>query len=123
MRVAVVGVCASGKTTLVSRLKDMGIEAYNIAQEHSGIKTLWQKKCPDILVLLDAELATIRKRRDVPWGEERLVLQRERLQDARQNADIFIKTDSLSKNEVAERVMAYIRRTGNGQNHSSRIEQ
>ncbi|EAX46762.1 conserved hypothetical protein [Thermosinus carboxydivorans Nor1] len=110
MRVVVVGVCASGKTTLVNRLRSLGIEAYNVAQEHSGIKKLWQKKHPDILVMLDATLDTIRRRRSVPWGEERLAVQRERLRDARANADLFIPTDNLTKEEVAQLVLSHIRR-------------
>lgn len=123
MRVVVCGVCASGKTTLVTRLRELGVEAYNVAQEHSGIQKLWRKKCPDVLVFLDVTLPVIRQRRDVPWGEERLVLQRERLQDARKNADLYIWTDPLSREEVAEHVLTYLRGRGeHGSNHCSRSE-
>lgn len=108
--IAVVGVCVSGKTTLVKRLRELGFEAYNVAQEHSGIKKLWKRREPDILVMLDATLPAIRKRRDVPWGEDRLALQRERLMDARQHADLFIQTDLLLKEAVAQTVLDYIRR-------------
>jgi hypothetical protein len=121
--VAVVGCCASGKTTLVNSLRKLGIEVYNIAQEHSGIRKLWQKRNPDVLVMLDVTLPVIRRRRDVPWGEERLVAQRERLRDARANADLYIQTDSLSRDEVVEQVLAYLkRRLDDGNNHCSRIE-
>lgn len=117
------GPCASGKSTLVNRLKELGVDAYNVAQEHSGIKQLWKKKCPDLLVMLDATLPVINSRRSVPWGEERLVLQRERLRDARANADLFILTDPFSREEVAQLVMEHIRRNGNnGSNHCSRSE-
>ena len=34
MTVAVVGVCAYGKTTLVKGLQARGFAAYNVAQEH-----------------------------------------------------------------------------------------
>lgn len=115
MRVVVVGVCAAGKTTLVKNLRESGIEAYNVAQEHSGIRKLWQRKNPDVLVVLDVTLPVILKRRDVPWGEERLVLQHERLRDARKNADLYIQTDKLDQKEVAAAVVNYIaRRRGNG---------
>lgn len=117
MRVVVVGVCASGKTTLVQNLTRMGIETYNAAQEHSQIKQLWKKKEPDILVMLDATLATIRARRKIPWGEERLIAQRERLADAREHADLFIETDHLTKEEVVQVILDYIGRKNDGSHH------
>lgn len=110
MRVVVAGVCAAGKTTLVARLKELGVEAYNVSQEHSGIRKLWQRRCPDVLVVLDASLSVIYERRKVPWGEERLILQRERLRDAKANADLFIQTDALTREEVAQLVLDHIRR-------------
>ena len=123
MRVVVVGVCASGKTTLVNRLRALGIEAFNVAQEHSGIREFWRKRQPDVLVLLDVTLPVIRQRRDVPWGEERLSIQRERLLSARTNADLYIQTDNLSREQVVETVLDYIRRKhDNGGNNSSRSE-
>ncbi|MDR3562724.1 MAG: hypothetical protein P4N59_14990 [Negativicutes bacterium] len=109
MRVVVSGPCASGKTTLVAGLTARGIEAYNVAQEHSGVPTLWRRKNPDVLVLLDATLPVIRTRRNVPWGEERLTAQRLRLRDARQNADLYIDTDPLTREEVVERVLEHIK--------------
>ncbi len=108
MRIVVVGPCASGKTTLVGRLQALGLDAHNVAQEHSGIKKLWRKKQPDVVVMLEASLPVIRRRRSVPWGEERLAVQRERLQDAREHADLFIQTDPLTKEEVAARVLDFI---------------
>lgn len=119
MRVVVVGVCASGKTTLVNRLRKLGIDAHNVAQEHSGIKTLWRKKEPHVLVMLDATLATIRKRRNVPWGEERLISQRERLVDARSHAQLFIQTDSIGKEDVVQQVLSYIGGISSGSNYNS----
>lgn len=108
--VAVVGVCASGKTSLVKQLQNNGIDAYNVAQEHSGIPRLWRRRCPDVLVLLDVNLAQARQRRNVPWGEERLTVQRQRLEDARNHADIVIQTDGLTIEEVAQKVVEYIKR-------------
>ena len=37
MKIAIVGVCASGKTTLVAGLREAGYDAYNVAQEHSCV--------------------------------------------------------------------------------------
>ena len=97
MRIVVVGPCASGKTTLVTRLQELGLDAHNVAQEHSGIKTLWRKKRPDVVVMLEASLPVIRCRRPVPWGEERLTAQRERLKDAREHAGSFHPDRSSDK--------------------------
>ncbi|MDU2066221.1 MAG: hypothetical protein E6713_15505 [Sporomusaceae bacterium] len=108
MRIAVTGVCASGKTTLVNSLRNHAVEAYNIAQEHSNIQTLWQKKNPDILVMLDATLPSIRRRRKVAWGQERLIVQKQRLAHARQHVDLFIQTDALTKEGVAKLVLIFL---------------
>ena len=110
MRLVVAGVCVAGKTTLVKSLRALGIEAYNVAQEHSTVKKLWNRRQPDILVVLDAQLETIRRRRSVPWGEERLTVQRERLCDAFAHADLYIHTDDLSKDEIVQQVLEHIRR-------------
>ncbi|BEU87742.1 hypothetical protein TAMA11512_12060 [Selenomonas sp. TAMA-11512] len=111
MRVAVVGVCASGKTTLVKGLQEAGVDAYNVAQEHSCIHDFWNKRKPDILVMIDATLPAIKKRRRVFWTEERLVVQHERLKDAKAHADLYIQTDAYSAQEVLEQVLAFLRKT------------
>lgn len=117
MRVVVAGVCVSGKTTLVKSLRDLGIEAYNVAQEHSVIKKLWNHKQPDILIVLDVQMKTIRQRRMVPWGEDRLTLQRKRLCDAYEHADLYIQTDELTKDEIVQNVLEYIRRNCHAENY------
>ncbi|HEY3423585.1 MAG TPA: hypothetical protein VGL27_02220 [Negativicutes bacterium] len=122
MRIVVVGVCASGKTTLVKGLCALGIDAYNVAQEHSCVKKLWKKRNPDILVMLDATLDLINRRRIVYWGEERLLLQRERLRDAREHSDVYIQTDLLTQAEVIQTVIEYIRRNRYGNRYGSRFE-
>jgi deoxyadenosine/deoxycytidine kinase len=108
--IAVVGVCASGKTTLVTNLKEAGFNAYNVAQEHSCIKKFWNKHHPDILIMIDASLAAIKKRRIVYWDESRLTAQHERLSDAKAHADLYIQTDSLSKEDVLKEVIAFIKK-------------
>lgn len=112
MRIAVVGVCASGKTTLVQGLKDAGFDAYNVAQEHSCIRAFWNKHRPDVLVMIDATLPAIKKRRRVSWTEERLVVQHERLKDAREHADLYLQTDELSAAEVLAVVIAFLHEKG-----------
>lgn len=108
MLIAVVGVCASGKTTLVKNLKDAGFSAYNVAQEHSCIKKFWNKHQPEYLIMIDAGLAAIKKRRLVYWDESRLAAQHERLQDAKAHADLYIQTDDLDASQVLRKVVDFL---------------
>ena len=108
MKIAIVGVCASGKTTLVAGLREAGYDAYNVAQEHSCVHNFWAKKNPDILVMIDATLPAIHKRRLVYWGEDRLVTQHKRLADAKAHADLYIQTDELDAEAVRQKVIEFI---------------
>ena len=108
MNIAIVGVCASGQSTLAAGLRQAGFNAYTIAQEHSCIHKFWQKHHPDVLVMIDATMPAIRKRRIVPWGEERLRVQHRRLADARAHADLYIQTDELDASAVRERVISFL---------------
>ncbi len=108
MKIAVVGVCASGKTTLVAGLKAAGFDAYNVAQEHSGIHDFWAKRHPDILVMIDATMPAIHKRRVVYWDESRLEVQHKRLADAKAHADLYIQTDKYDAQQVRDKVINFI---------------
>jgi broad-specificity NMP kinase len=109
MRVAVVGTCASGKSSVVAALRDRGFDAYAVAQEHSAIPTLWAHLAPDRVVFLEASLATVRQRRHADaWPEWIYAVQRERLDDARANADVIIATDDLSVDAIADEVIAAV---------------
>jgi adenylate kinase len=112
MKIAIVGVCASGKTTLVAGLKAAGYDAYNVAQEHSCVHNFWAKKNPDIVVMIDATLSAIHKRRLVYWGEDRLVTQHKRLADAKAHADLYIQTDELDAEAVRQKVIEFIEKRG-----------
>jgi len=108
MKIAVVGVCCSGKTTLVEGLRSQGYDAYSVAQEHSGAKSMWARRRPDVLVVLDCEYETVRKRRSVPWGPQYLREQRYRLRHAREHCDLYIKTDHMTPQEVLKTVLEEI---------------
>lgn len=101
VRVVVVGVCASGKTTLVQNLRSWGIDAVSVAQEHSNVAQLWRHPEPDYLVYLEAGLEAIRYRRPVGWGGARLRLQRQRLEHARRHCWFYLRTDGLNEEQVA----------------------
>lgn len=108
-RIVVVGSCASGKTTMVARLRDLGLDATVVAQEHSEIPTLWMRSRPDFLVLLEADLQTVRKRRDWHWPEPVYRAQERRLANARAAADIVIDTAKTDVEESVRLVSAGIR--------------
>jgi hypothetical protein len=106
MRVAVVGSCASGKTTIVARLREHGVDAWAVAQEHSAIAELWRHLGPDRLVFLDTTLATVRARRgDDNWPGWIFDLQQERLSNARSHADVVVDTNDLSVDEIVEVIL------------------
>src|SRR5690349_23065726 len=102
LRVALVGPCTSGKSTLAAALNAAGYEARHPAQEHSYVPNMWQVLVkPDVLIYLDVTIDHARQRRNITWGADRLTQQAERLAHARQHADLYILTDDLSGDEVA----------------------
>lgn len=98
--IAVVGPCASGKSTLVTRLRESGYQAHAIAQEHSAVRDLWKSRNPDLLVALDVSLEVVRKRRSPNWLEAVYERQHKRLQSAYQAADIIIDTEEHDPDSV-----------------------
>ncbi len=108
--IGVVGPCTSGKSTLVSRLRDAGYVARAIAQEHSYVKDMWKKLVdPHILVFLAVSHDHAARRRSISWGPERLVDQADKLAHARQHADLVLDTDELSSDEVTQAALDFIR--------------
>jgi guanylate kinase len=108
-KVGVVGPCAAGKSTLVSGLQSRGYNAKNIAQEHSYVPAMWERMSrPEILVFLDVSYEQSLARRRLDWTKSDYDEQQHRLQHARQHADYFLDTDSLSIEEVLELVCAFL---------------
>ena len=99
-RIVVVGPCASGKSTLVQRLRDIGYDAVGCAQEHSDIPTLWRRRQAGATIALTVDLPTLRARRNPDWPEEIWRRQLGRLADAQQSAVIVIDTSNKSPGEV-----------------------
>ncbi len=107
--VAVVGFCASGKSSVVAGLQARGIRAEAVAQEHSGIDDLWDHHTPDYLIFLDVTLDAVRERRQNPrWPAWIYELQRERLAAARVRADLVIDTDDADLNAVIAQVVRFL---------------
>jgi deoxyadenosine/deoxycytidine kinase len=111
-RIGVVGPCAAGKSTLINRLKEHGYNARHIAQEHSYVPDMWQRITqPDLLIYLDVSYPVSMKRRKLDWRPEEFQEQLNRLQHARQHADLFLQTDRLTVQEVFEQVVHFINKT------------
>ena len=107
--IGVVGPCAAGKTTLVSGLRLAGYEVRHIAQEHSYVADMWKRLTnPDILVYLHVSYPLTLVRRRIDWTEAEYNEQIFRLRHARQFADCFVNTDSLSQKEVLALVLQTI---------------
>ncbi len=107
--VGVVGVCASGKSSLIHELTKHGIRTRHIAQEHSYVKDMWKRITnPDILVFLDASYKVTLARRRLNWRENDWEEQQKRLIHARQHADVYVNTDELSVEQVLKLVIEFI---------------
>jgi len=112
-RVAVVGVCAAGKSTLVRLLRQAGYEARSCAQEHSYVGDMWRRLSrPQVLVYVDASLEVISQRRQPAYEPEYIAEQRRRLAHAREHCHIYVHTDDLAPVQVFERVVTALAALG-----------
>ncbi len=110
LTIGVVGVCGSGKTTLINTLKAQGLDAHHIAQEHSYVATMWQRITnPDVLIFLDASYPETVKRRKLTWTMEEYQEQQRRLAHARRHCHLYIFTDPLTPEEVVSCVLDFIK--------------
>lgn len=114
VRIAVVGPCSSGKSTLTQSLKAAGFEARHPAQEHSYVANMWQRVTkPDLLVYLDVDYANMRARRPhIDGGPQRLAEQHHRLRHAREQCDFYLDTSNLSAAEVNTAVFHFLHSLG-----------
>ena len=112
LRVAVVGACASGKSTLVDALRQAGYEARHVAQEHSYVPAMWQRiSRPDVLVYLDVNYETIMARRPgLNFSPADLEEQSRRLAHARDHCHLYLDTSEMAPAEIQERCLQYLER-------------
>ncbi len=109
MRVVLVGICGSGKTTLAAGLRQLGYEVRECAQEHSEVPHMWQVIArPDVLIYLDASEEVIHRRGERHYVKGCVATQRRRLAHARTHCDLYVMTDALTEQEVLERVSNYL---------------
>ncbi len=107
-KIVVVGVCSSGKSTLVKQLREKGYRVRVCAQEHSYVAHLWQLSNPDLLVYLDASLHTIRGRGRTRWRQSMLDEEHRRLSHAREHCQVYVHTDGISPQDVTARVVTFL---------------
>ena len=111
--IGLVGPCAAGKSTLAQRLKALGYEVRQIAQEHSYVPDMWRRiSNPDVLIYLDVSFPVSMARRPMPWDEADFEEQKRRLEHARAHADLIVQTDRLTPEEVLTQVLDYLRHLG-----------
>jgi len=111
--IKVVGPCAAGKSTLTDRLRRLGYNARQVAQEHSDVPDMWQRiDPPDILIFLDARDETLLQRRPSQTLAALLPRERRRLAHARAHADLIIITDELTPDEVMAEALAFLKARG-----------
>lgn len=110
LRVAVVGPCASGKSTLAEALRAAGYDARHPAQEHSFVPDMWQRLVnPDVLVYLDVDYAAYRARRPHhDPGPAYLDEQHRRLAHALTHADLVIDTSEITAEAVRTEALAFL---------------
>jgi GTPase SAR1 family protein len=110
LRVAVVGPSAAGKSTLVKTLREAGVDARHVAQEHSYVPDMWQRiSRPDVLIYLDVSDAAAQARRREMWSEGRRAAEVERLRHARAHCDFYVNTSPLTPDEVRACVVEFLR--------------
>ncbi len=108
-KIGVVGPCAAGKSTLSKGLENYGISISHIAQEHSYVQEMWQKiSKPDILIFLDVSYQVSIIRKNLNLTEAEFNTQLERLSHARQHADLYVQTDTLSTEQVLTGVLQFL---------------
>ena len=109
-RIALVGPCTAGKSTLKPALLERGYVVRMPAQEHSYVPSMWQQLSkPDLLIFLDVdeEITAVRRPKN-PSSREYLAEQHRRLAHAREHCDFYLNTSTLSPEQVREKVLTFL---------------
>ncbi len=109
--VGVVGVCSSGKSTLIRGLEENGYRCRHIAQEHSFAPQMWKIIAkPDVLIYLSCSFENANRRRKLNWTLADYDEQLRRLAHAREHASIVIETDTLDESAVLAQALAALKK-------------
>jgi hypothetical protein len=105
--IAIVGVCASGKSTIVNKLLEHNIPCRHIAQEHSYVRDMWQRLVhPAFLICLDVSYPSTLQRKRLNWSLPEYEEQLRRINHAREHADLIIDTDIHPIDEIVDLIIA-----------------
>lgn len=104
MEIVILGVCAAGKSTLAHRLREHGLFARTVAQEHSAIPELWRWSGAPTTIYLHASYQAVKRRRASRMSESGYEEQLHRLRSARAEATVRVDTSDLSADDVFELV-------------------
>jgi len=111
--IGVVGVCTSGKSTLIAGLQGYGLRTRHIAQEHSYVKDMWRRMSnPDILIYLHVSYEIAQARRKLAWTEEEHRTQLHRVRHAREHADYHLDTDNKTPAQVLKEAVNFLQEIG-----------
>ncbi|MBE2223977.1 MAG: hypothetical protein IAF02_20720 [Anaerolineae bacterium] len=110
--IALVGPCASGKSTLGRALRAAGYLVKQPSQEHSYVQNMWQRLTkPDLLIYLDLNFESLLRRRPKNHGgPERLAEQHQRLAHAYEHCDFYVDTSELTPEEIQEKVFSFLQK-------------
>ncbi len=111
LRIAIVGPCSSGKSSLRKALNQAGYtNIRNPSQEHTEIQDRWLRVGqPDILIYLDVDYKnTLLRRPHIDLGPQRIVKQKKRLEHALSHADLYIDTNQLTANQIAQKALSFL---------------
>lgn len=110
--IKIVGISASGKSTLSGRLRTLGYNAHPVSQEHSNIPNLWELfGMPDALVCLLLEFEEQSRRRpDVSWQRSTHWQERLRLLHAYSHADVRIDTSHIDIDTIVQIALLMLER-------------
>ena len=110
LSIAVVGPCASGKTSLVRGLRNLGFNAREVAQEHSCVPHLWCRfSRPALLVYLDVSPGVACRRRGMASPPSWWSSAAGRLRHARRQADLCIETDQLTPDQILDLTVSFLK--------------
>lgn len=107
--IGIVGPCSAGKSTLIGKLNELNYSCRHIAQDHSYVPDMWQRLVnPIALIYLDVSYGVSMQRRPLNLNLAEFDEQKNRLHHAFKNADLYLHTDDLSPEDVANKVVAFL---------------
>ncbi len=109
--IAVVGICAAGKSMVVDALRQEGYSVMEIAQEHSELPYLWARSNPGFIIYLTASDETVQKRRSYLTAQ-RIQHQRHMLAHVSRHADLIVDGTGKSADEVISSAKEALRSAG-----------